>query len=93
MADPKLTSAQVRLIYRADDGYRNETGWSSFNGAGTPQSVLLEALEELARITALFGLEVEAAQRFHDARVRVADWRREQAAANACTSTRIQDKC
>lgn len=94
MADPKITFASVEINYRADDGYRSGTKMKSLKDVGKPTDVLLEALEELARLTSLFGLEIEAAQRFHDARVRVADWRMEQRRKEATSDDlRYGDLC
>lgn len=73
--DPKIVRASVRIKYRADDGYASESEMASAVHMPDPHLPLLEALEELARLTALFGFEAEALERFNAARKRVADWR------------------
>ena len=75
--DPKLKRTSVKIAYSATDGYRVETMYSNTpRGADfvtpSPESVLLDALEELARLTALFGFGNEALERFNAARERVA---------------------
>lgn len=71
MADPKLVRSRVVIAYKCDDGYQMETSFR--NGEGLPASALLDSLEELARLTALFGFEAEAKQVFDEARGRVAE--------------------
>lgn len=74
MSDPKLLHSSVKIDYRADDGY--STQWRiGRSQAAEAHIALLEGLEELARLTALFGFEAEALERFNAARKRVADWR------------------
>lgn len=75
MGDPKLTRSSVTIRYAADDGYRSEQHIKTAEGAPT-EAALLEGLEELARLTALFGFQEEAMQRFVDARNRVFEWRK-----------------
>lgn len=70
MSDPKLKSASVRMIYTSTDGYRAETGFSS-RQAATPQEALLGAIDELARVLALFGFADEAQAAVTDACERV----------------------
>lgn len=87
MADPTLKRTSVQINYTASDGYRSECGYKA--GAGSislktgepipPEGALLEALEELARLTALFGFEAEALERFNAARARVFEWRKTRA--------------
>ena len=72
--DPKLVRSSVTIKYNADDGYSCEHQTKSDMGV-EPHIPLLAALEELARLTALFGFEEEALERFTAARKRVADWR------------------
>jgi hypothetical protein len=58
MDDPKLKRTSVTVKYSADDGYSSDAGFK-----GTPERPelgLLAALEELARLTALFGFDAEA---------------------------------
>ena len=76
--DPKIVRASVRIKYRADDGYAAEHETTSTVHQTDPHMPLLAALEELARLTALFGFEAEALERFDAARKRVADWRAER---------------
>lgn len=82
MEDPKLERASVDIRYRADDGYSSVCGFKSGKGYGDPkpESSLLGALEELARIAALFGHEAEARKAVDDALARVAEWREKRAA-------------
>lgn len=70
MTAPTLKSASVQLIYRASDGYRMTTGFSS-RMAETPSATLLAAIDELARVLALFGFEEEARSAVDDACNRV----------------------
>lgn len=73
--DPKLVRSSVTIEYHADDGYTYEYRTSSQPNHEPAHAPLLEALEDLARLTALFGYEDEALERFNAARKRVADWR------------------
>lgn len=77
MNDPKLKRTSVTVRYTADDGYRSETTYTtSGHHPPIPAEVpLLDALEELARLTALFGFCDEAKARFDAAQKRVSDWR------------------
>ena len=80
VGDPTLVRTRVDIAYTASDGFRMESG---FNNAPrgrdfvtpTANSVFLDALEELARLTALFGLEKEALERFNAVRERVAEFK------------------
>lgn len=77
MSDPKLKRTSVTVRYTADDGYSFETTYTT-NGHHPPidaEIPLLDALEELARLTALFGFHVEAKARLDAAQKCVADWR------------------
>lgn len=83
MADPKLKRVSVTIRYTADDGYRSETTYRSgqpdANGAAVlPQVAMVEAVEELSRLCALFGHDAEAAKRFNETRERVAAFFRER---------------
>lgn len=76
MSDPKLKKACVEITYEASDGYRS--GFSVRSGRGTghpPETAMLAAVEELARLLALFGFEDEARSRV-GAFARVAEWRK-----------------
>lgn len=72
--DPKLVRSSVTIKYHADDGYASEQKLSSNLPGVEPHIPLLDALEELARLTALFGYGREALERFNAARNRVAYW-------------------
>jgi len=70
---PKLKRTSVVIKYGSDDGYSSDTKF-----AGTkemPEIGMLAALEELARLTALFGFEEQALDAFNGARSRVAEWK------------------
>lgn len=76
MIDPKLTKTSIYIRYESDDGFVSETRCgSSHIDDQDPQDGLLAGLEELARLTALFGFEEEALIRFNAARQRVFEWR------------------
>ena len=78
MDDPKLKRTSVTVKYSADDGYSSDAGFK-----GTPERPelgLLAALEELARLTTLFGFDAEALDAFNSARARVEEWRKKRAA-------------
>ena len=78
MADPTLKRSSVSIRYSASDGYRYEVGYSNTPRMGVkppPERPLLDALEELARLTALFGFEDKALEVFNSARDRVFAWR------------------
>lgn len=87
MADPKLVRSSIEIKYAADDGYRAEYGGKSGQGSKNlrtgeevpPQHALIAGLEELARLTALFGFEAEALEAFNGARQRVAEWKAQRA--------------
>lgn len=83
MSDPKLRRTTVVVRYAANDGFCSELKMKG--GIGTkqaltgkpvpPEQALIEGLEELARLTALFGFEAEALEAFNGARQRVAEWK------------------
>ena len=78
MSDPTLTRARVTISYNGSDGYRSEKMYCSHPkhfGRTPPENVLLEAIEELSRLCALFGYGEQATRRVDDARKRVDDWR------------------
>lgn len=83
MDDPTLKRTSVQISYTGSDGYSST---SKFTGGGNtkerPEIGLLGALEELSRLTALFGFEAEALEAFSGARQRVAEWRRSRAQEN-----------
>lgn len=80
MADPKLKTTRVVIAYSASDGYRSEHKLDS-KFASTPQQVLIDAAEELARLCALFGFEAEARAAMEGAFQRVGEWRKGREAA------------
>lgn len=91
MNDPTLARTNVRVAYTSSDGFRYEL--TTRGGVGTaneetgdpvpPELGLLAALEELARLTALFGFEVQAQERFDAARQRVVEWKAKRAGTPA----------
>lgn len=95
MADPTLARTRVTIAYTSSDKYR--AGFTAKAGKGSqhrvtgeevpPERALLAALEELARLTALFGFQDEALECFNGARQRVAEWRASRATQPAATST------
>ncbi len=78
MNDPKIVHCAVTISYRSDDGYSYKAKMATIKGLPNPALPLIEALEELSRLTALFGFEDEALQAFNAARERVAKWRSER---------------
>lgn len=74
MADPKLTAASVTVCYTSDDGRRSEALYKNTTKQ-KPEAALLEGLEEVARLLALFGFETEAVRAFNGALQRVHDWK------------------
>jgi hypothetical protein len=94
--DPTLKRTTVVIKYTSSDGYRAEL--TTKGGEGTahrvtgepvpPQRALISALEELARLTALFGFEDEALEAFTGARQRVAEWRASRADQPPAPSTK-----
>jgi hypothetical protein len=89
MADPTLKRTSVQINYTSSDGYRMAFGTKAGSGSKhrvtgvevPPEEALLAALEELARLTALFGFEDEATRRFQCARAAVFEWRESTRAA------------
>ena len=84
MTDPTLKRTSVQINYTASDGYRSTVGYNNAPRGEhfvtpAPEAVFLDALEELARLTALFGFADEALTRFTAARERVAAWRSQHA--------------
>lgn len=74
MSDPTLTRFSLDMGYTASDGYSMKVGYASGKQA-TPEAAILDALDELTRIAALFGYGDQAAARSAAAIKRVADWR------------------
>lgn len=82
MADPLLTKTSVTVRYTANDGYSSEQTFKIYpvdHNRLPPEQPLIDAVEELARLTALFGFEDKALAVFNEARQRVFDWRKAQA--------------
>lgn len=81
--DPTLNRARVEIAHGCSDGFFGtfgaKGGWGYLHPATKqpipPERALLAGLEELARLTALFGFEDEAMKVFVDARLRVAEWK------------------
>lgn len=84
MSRPKIQFAKVTIAYVSDDGHQcEETFSTSLNNKATaagvidqqkPEQPFVDALEELARLTALFGVDDMALVAFNGARERVAEW-------------------
>jgi hypothetical protein len=72
MADPKLKQTEVVIRYKSDDGYRCKV---VFIGNEKPEIGFLQALDELSRLTSLFGFDDEALAAFNSARERVSEWK------------------
>ena len=79
MADPTLRRASVVIKYTSSDGYRSEVRYSNHGALGNPtippENVLLEAIDELARLSELFGFGAEASTAVATAQMRVREWR------------------
>ena len=78
MSDPTLKRSSVTINYTASDGYRIAVNYSNRGQMGRqppPELPLLDAIEELSRLCALFGFGEQAAQRVAEARERVDAWR------------------
>lgn len=90
MNDPTLKRASVTINYAASDGYRLTVNYSNRGRMGVsppPEAPLLDAIEELTRIAALFGFGADALDRASQAIGRVHLWRieRQQQAAKETT--------
>lgn len=78
MADPMLTKTSVTVRYTSNDGYSSDQTFKIYpidHNRLPPEQPLIDAVEELARLTALFGFEDKALAAFNEARKRVFDWR------------------
>lgn len=78
MSDPTLKRSNVTINYTASDGYRSAVNYSNRGKMGQqppPELPMLDAIEELSRLCALFGFGDEAAKRVAEARERVNAWR------------------
>lgn len=84
MTHPKIQFAKVTISYVSDDGFQSEETFStSLNNKATaagiidqqkPEQPFVDGLEELARLTSLFGVDDMALAAFNGARERVAEW-------------------
>lgn len=78
MSDPKIAACSVAVRYRAD-GYNSSVEFHvdyRRTKEIPPERPFIDAIEELARLTALFGFDEEALKAFNDARERVFEWRK-----------------
>jgi hypothetical protein len=92
MDNHKLKRTSVKISIAAADGYSAHTTFKSgmfsggavqsgqHNNVNSPESTLLEAIEELGRLSVLFGFEQEALLRFNTARARAVLHLKEMAA-------------
>ena len=84
MSHPKIQFAKVTIAYVSADGLQSEATFSTaLNNEATavgviaqqkPEQPLIDGLEELARLTALLGIDNMALAAFNGARERVAEW-------------------
>lgn len=77
MPDPTISRSSVVIKYGSSDGFSSTQ--SIKNNKDTPHKALMTALDEISRLTALFGFEVEAETVFYAARSRVAEWKKSHA--------------
>ena len=78
MSNPQLVKARVLIEYSSDDGYKSS--WEcGTEEKPTPDQVLLNGLEELTRLTALFGLHAEAKKLFDAMQENIASFHAERA--------------
>lgn len=73
MDHPKLINSRVVIEFECDDGYDKSSTYTNdrADGKKIPHNALMTALDDLARITALYGFEDEALNVFNSARARV----------------------
>jgi len=73
---PQLKNVSVKISIACDDGYKStmaiKSGAVTPDLAVDPKTAVLEAFTELTRLTALYGLETEALERFNSMRAAVA---------------------
>lgn len=81
MSDPKLTRVRVTIAYSSSDGYFSESTMSSSASNAHASGTLLEAIDELSRIAALFGFGDEAKAKFDGAQKRVAEFHKQRGAS------------
>ncbi len=93
MSDPTLVKTSVKISYTASDKYRHS--FEARGGKGVPNRVTgvevhphkayLSAVEELARLSELFGFGAEAKTKFEKGQQAVKDWRELNAGLKAAT--------
>ena len=79
MSDPKIAECSVAVRYRADDGYNSSVEFRvdyRRTKEIPPERPFIDAIQELARLTALFGFDEEALKAFNDASERNFDCRK-----------------
>jgi len=72
--DPRLTKTSVIIRIKADDGYSAKTEYADKLKVSTPETPLLDGIEEVARLLALYGYQNEARERVERAFRRVDDF-------------------
>jgi len=83
MPEPTLVKTSVTISYTASDKYRQSFEARGGKGAHNrvtgvevhPHKAYLAAVEELARLTELFGFGAEAKAKFEKGQQAVKDWR------------------
>lgn len=70
-----LRTANVQIAYSASDGFSSKVGYGA-RGAD-PKAVMLEAIDELGRLSELFGFGDEALDKLNFAQGRVRVWKAE----------------
>lgn len=76
--DPRIKKCSVSISYHSDDGYESDQVFHLYpidHNVKMPEQPLIDGLEELARLTALFGLEAKAKEVFEAAQTRVREWK------------------
>ena len=76
--DPRIEKCSVSISYKSDDGYECNQEFHIFpidHNVKMPEQPMIDGLEELARLTALFGLEARAKEVFEAAQGRVQEWK------------------
>jgi hypothetical protein len=76
-AEPKLTRTRYVIDYASNDQYQmsQKHDSSDLPAEHGPEVVFLQAIQELARITALFGFQEQAKAHFDAGQKAIADWR------------------
>lgn len=73
-AGPQLKAASIKFSFKSSTGYSTSENWGPGNNGTAPQ-VLIAAVDEIARIAALYGFGAEVVAAAQDACRRVAVWR------------------